>query len=606
MIENKEYKKVSFGTKSTLKRYRDDGSILYYLNEDLQPCPKHIIEKLVFYATQKCDHPFLAQKNSDHNWIKISYGETWKKVRRIASYLLRTEWNEGDTIAILSENSIEHALLALAALSIGIPYSPISPAYSLASHELDRFHHCISVLHPRLVFAQDSDRYQRSLLHVAQYFPSAEIVTAAGSKSYKSFYELLNESETDILDEVIERLSDNNIAKILFTSGSTGQPKGVINTQGMWCANLQQITQAMPFLAEKAPVLIDWLPWNHTFGGNHNFGLALYHGGTLFIDEGKPTPQGIEKTVQNLKEVAPTVYFNVPKGFEMLIPYFENDRMLRDLFFSNLNMIFYAGASLSQAVWNKLEELSVLSIGAKVPIITGLGCTESGPSAMFANWPGAYSGLLGVPVAGLKVKLSKDGDKYEARYKGPNITPGYWKHKEATENAFDEEGFYKTGDAIRFVSQNPDDGLLFDGRIAEDFKLSTGTWVNVGMLKASIISSGAPLIQDVVLTGLNRDFVGALLFLHYTACLELTGLNDGTTMEKLSQHIKIVTFLDEWLSLFNSGSAGSSTTVKKYIIATVPPSMEKGEITDKGSLNQRAVLTHRSELINTMYDEPWR
>ena len=601
MIENKEYKKVNFGPKSTLKQYRDDSSILYHLKEELQPYPRQITEKLVYYATHYPDHVYIARKNQDQTWVKITYAESLQRVQRIATYLLRYEWKEKDTIAILSENSLEHALLALAALYIGIPYSPISPAYSLTSQDLSKLHHCLSVLNPKIVFCQDGDKYKSALSYITPHFPDAIILTAAAGGSYIHFEELLTPSITQFTLEANANITESTVAKILFTSGSTGHPKGVINTHGMWCANLQQITQAMPFLAEKPPVLLDWLPWNHTFGGNHNFGLALYHGGTLFIDDGKPTPQGIETTVQNLKEVAPSVYFNVPKGFEMLIPYFERDKSLRDLFFSNLNMIFYAGASLSQPVWNKLEELSLESLGVKVPIITGLGCTESGPSAMFANWPGAYSGLLGVPVAGLKVKLIKDGDKQEARYQGPNISPGYWQNEEATTQAFDEEGYYKTGDAVKFVSSNPDDGLLFDGRIAEDFKLSTGTWVNVGILKAYIIASGAPLIQDVVLTGIDQDFIGAILFLHPIACFELSGLNAGTSMDIVSQDIKVISFLNKWLTSFNAGSTGSSTFIKKYIIATTPPSLEKGEITDKGSINQRAVLSHRPELVAKLY-----
>ncbi len=602
MIENKEYKKVRFGTKSTAKQYRDDGSILYQLTENVMPYPRHFTEKLILHATQKPDSTFLARKNNDNTWIKISYAETLQRVQRIAAYLLQYEWKKQDTIAILSENSLEHALLALAALYIGIPYAPISPAYSFASQDLHKLHHCLTLLKPKMVFVQDSDRYHLALHHIVQYFPSARIITADFNGHFTHFEELFSISNTDFTTEINETISANAVAKILFTSGSTGQPKGVINTHGMWCANLQQITQSMPFFEEKPPVLIDWLPWNHTFGGNHNFGLTLYHGGTLYIDDGKPTIQGIQKTVQNLKEIAPSVYFNVPKGFEILLPYFEDDEKLRDHFFSNLNMIFYAGASLSQPVWNKLEELSILSLGVKVPIITGLGCTESGPSAMFANWPGAFSGLLGVPVAGLKVKLAKDGEKYEARYTGPNITPGYWCDDEATYNAFDEEGFYKSGDAVKFVSSNPDDGLLFDGRIAEDFKLSTGTWVNVGILRASIIATGAPLIQDVVLTGINMDYIGAILFLHHHASIELSGLNTETSMELISQHVKIKTFLDEWLTQFNARSTGSSTSIGKYIIATNPLSLEKGEITDKGSINQRAVLTHRPELIARIYE----
>ncbi|MCL4127106.1 UNVERIFIED_CONTAM: hypothetical protein GTU68_061297 [Idotea baltica] len=357
----------------------------------------------------------------------------------------------------------------------------------------------------------------------------------------------------------------------------------------MWCANLQQITQAFPFMESESSVFIDWLPWNHTFGGNHNLGLALYNGGALFIDNGKPSEDGVKTTVQNLREISPTAYFNVPKGFEMLIPYLEKEADLRATFFKNLHIIFYAGASLPQAVWDKLEELSLKTIGVKIPIITGFGCTESGPSSMFANWPGAFSGLLGVPVAGLDVKLVPDGDKLEARYKAPNISPGYWRNPKATANAFDEEGYYKSKDAVKFLdANNPDKGLLFDGRIGENFKLSNGTWVSTADLKAKALSIGSPVIQDIVLTGLDQEFIGAILFLSADSCRDFL-----TDLEA---------YLEQWLADCNKTATGSSTFIKKYIIAPKPPSIDLGEITDKGSINDRNVLKNRPDLLKQIYE----
>jgi feruloyl-CoA synthase len=375
-----------------------------------------------------------------------------------------------------------------------------------------------------------------------------------------------------------------------------------MNTQRMWCANLQQITQVFPFMESEPPVFVDWLPWNHTFGGNHNFGLTLYNGGTLYIDDGKPTSKGIEMTVQNLREISPTAYFNVPKGFEMLIPYFEKEPALREKFFKRLQILFYAGASLAQPVWNRLEELAEETTGERVPIITGLGCTESGPSAMFANWAGSFSGLLGVPVAGMKVKLVPDGDKMEARYKAPNVTPGYWREPEVTAKSFDEDGYYKTGDAVKFVDENnPDKGLIFDGRIAEDFKLSTGTWVNVGVLKAKVLTAGSPIVQDVVLTGLDREYIGAILFLNPDACRKLAALEVDTPNEVTFLHESVQQFIDEMLQKLKTQATGSATLVAKAIIAIEPPSIDLGEITDKGSLNQRAVLKFRANLVEKLY-----
>lgn len=535
-------------------------------------------------------------------WQKITFLDTYQKVKSVSQYLLNLDFKPSETIVILSENSLEHAYLALAALHIGIPYSPISPPYSLVSDDFGKLKHCLELMTPKVIFAQSGKTYQKALELSKSLFPDAVIVTADDEFGNK-FQEVLDTNPTDEVKKAASKVNVETVAKVLFTSGSTGMPKGVINTHGMWCANLQQITQALPFMQEQLPIFIDWLPWNHTFGGNQNFGLALYNGGTILIDDGKPSPKGIEETVQNLREISPTAYFNVPKGFEMLISHLENEPALRENFFKNLNIIFYAGASLAQPVWNRLEELAIETIGVKIPIITGLGCTESGPSAMFANWGGAFSGLLGVPVAGLEVKIIPDGDKMEARYKAPNITKSYWRNQDETNKAFDEEGYYKTGDAVKFLDEtNPDKGLVFDGRIAEDFKLSSGTWVNVGVLKAKVISTGSPIIQDVVLTGLDEDFIGAILFLNTEACHKLVKTAQKLADNEVFTHPVITDFLNDWLINFNKTATGSSTVIKRYTIALDPPSIDLGEITDKGSLNQRAVLKHRITLVNSLYN----
>jgi feruloyl-CoA synthase len=590
-----------FGPNSTKKTVLENGSILLELEQPLSDFPEKITERLIYWAKKTPKKTFISQKNKDGIWQKISYAETLEKVENVSQYLLNQDFVEGETIAVLSENSLEHAFLSLAAMHVGIPYSPISQAYSLVSDDFGRLKHCLELMTPKLIFAQDGKIYEKALKLAKMMFPEAKIVSVENSFE-TDFSELINTKSTNSVNEAFKKVEAETVAKILFTSGSTGFPKGVINTQKMWCANLQQITQMFPFMESELPVFIDWLPWNHTFGGNHNFGLTLYNGGTLFIDEGKPTSKGIEDTVQNLREISPTVYFNVPKGFEMLIPYLENEPNLRRNFFKNLHFIFYAGASLAQPIWNRLEELSVETTGKKIPIITGLGCTESGPSAMFANWEGSFSGLLGVPVAGMQVKLVKDGDKMEARYKAPNVTIGYWRNEEGTQNAFDEDGFYKTGDAVKFLDENdPNKGLVFDGRIAEDFKLSTGTWVNVGILKAKVIAEGSPIVQDVVIAGLDKEFVSAILFLNPDACRKIANFPTEMPNKEVFEHQGVQNFIDQLIENLGKKSTGSATRVVKAVIAIDPPSIDLGEITDKGSLNQRAILKHRAELVEGMY-----
>jgi len=522
------FRPTQFGPIGVQKQIMDDGSILLKAPHRLKAYPARLTERLLQWADHKPDHVFLARRNDQGDWETLTYAQTLKQVLALSQSLLNLGLSTERPLVILSENSLEHALLALAAVHVGIPYSPISPPYSLLSKDFGKLRHTLNLMTPGLIFAADGHRYEKALRVAHELFPDATLLVDSNRLTDLPcvlFEDLATTAPTEDVDAAFAQVTPDTVAKVLFTSGSTSMPKGVMNTQRLWCANLQQLTQTFPFMEDEPPLFVDWLPWNHTFGGNHNFGLTLFNGGSLYIDDGKPSATGIRATIANLHELAPTAYFNVPKGYEELLAYLRREPELCKTFFSRLQMLFYAGASLPQHVWDGLEELAAETTGYRVPIITGLGMTESGPSALMAHWAGGYSGLLGVPKPGLELKLVPSDDKWEARYRGPNITPGYWRQSELTAASFDEDGFFHTGDALKFVDlDNPNKGLLFDGRIAEDFKLTTGTWVSVGNLRMALLKAGAPILQDSVITGIDRDQIGALLFLNLEACCHLAGL----------------------------------------------------------------------------------
>ncbi len=401
-------------------------------------------------------------------------------------------------------------------------------------------------------------------------------------------------------------MGPETVAKILFTSGSTGTPKGVVNTQRMLCSNQEMLRASLAFLADEPPVIVDWLPWNHTFGGNHNVGLVLYNGGTLYIDDGKPTPAGIAETVRNLREISPTVYFNVPKGFEELVTYLRAEPELRRKFFKRVKLMFYAGAGLAQHVWDALDELAVATVGERITMLTGLGATETAPFAIVCRPDVTGSGIVGLPVTGNELKLVPAGDKLEARLRGPNITPGFWRQEELTRAAFDEDGYYRLGDALQFIdAARPELGLLFDGRISEDFKLATGTWVSVGPLRARLIAALAPYVRDVVIAGHDRDYVSVLLIPDLPACRAVcTGLTEAAGDAEVFSHPALVAALRRALTALAAAGTGSSTRVLRALLLHPPPSIDAGEITDKGSINQRAVLARRADRVAALYAEP--
>jgi feruloyl-CoA synthase len=580
-----------------------DGSTRVVSDEALQPYPARLTDRLLHWAAVAPERTLVAKREQGGDWRRVSYAEALHAARCIAQALLARGLSAERPVAILSDNDIEHLLLGLACQMAGVPYAPISAAYSLVSQDYGKLKHILGLLTPGLVFAAGAQAYGRAIGAAAA--ADAAVVLTQGTiegRATLAFDELLATVPTAQLDAAHAAVGPDTIAKLLFTSGSTKLPKGVINTQRMLCSNQQQILQCFPALGETPPVLVDWLPWNHTFGGNHNVGLVLYNGGTLYIDDGKPTPALIGETLRNLREIAPTVYFNVPKGFEEIANALEVDAPLRERFFSRVQMLFFAGAGLSQPVWDKLDRVAEAACGERIRMTTGLGMTETAPFAVCASRPDVKSGHIGLPAPGIELKLVPVEGKTELRYRGPNVTPGYWRAAAQTAEAFDAEGFYCSGDAVKPLdAAHPEHGFAFDGRTAEDFKLSTGTFVSVGPLRARVIAAGDPCVQDVVVAGLNRDEIGLLIFPRLDACRAHAGLpGSAPTLDVLSAAAVQAFFRTLVNQLYRSGT-GSATRVARALVLTEPPSIDRGEVTDKGSINQRAVLQHRAALVEQLY-----
>jgi len=573
---------------------RSDGTIHLKSGRTLPAYPEKLTDRLVHWANIAPDRVFMAERDASGSWRTITYAQTLDKVRRIGAALLTRDLSADRPIVILSGNDLEHALLGLAANYVGIPYAPISPAYSLISSDFGKLKHIVNLLTPGLVYACNT-QYQRAIASAVPL--GTELIVGSLDKL---------DAAPGGADAAHGSVTEDTIAKFLFTSGSTGTPKGVINTQRMWCSNQAMITSALQFFAEEPPVIVDWAPWHHTAGGSHDVGLVLHHGGTMYIDGGKPLPGAIEETVKNLREIAPTWYFTVPKGYEALLPFFRDDAALRERFFSRLKVLWFAGAGLAQHVFDEWKEMAWRTCGEDILFLTGLGSTETAPYAFGRMWDTANAANIGLPPPGLDVKLVPLAEgKYEARLKGPSITPGYWRDPQLTVEAFDEDGFYRLGDALRFDDPaRPEKGLLFEGRIAEDFKLATGTWVHVGPLRAAFIARCAPYVKDVVIAGPDRDYLTALVFPDLDVCRRFASdLPANASAADIVAHEGVRREFRDLLDSVAKAATGSSNRVTRAMLMETPPSLDIGEATDKGSLNQRIVLKHRAALVNELYAE---
>lgn len=561
--------------------------------------PCKLTDRLDEWAARDPSRTFLAERTGGGDWRRMSYAEFRDLSRNVAQALVDREISPERPITILSGNDIEHALLAIGAMYAGIPYAPLAPAYSLACADIGRLREIFHILNPGLVFASDGAIFLRE---IEALLPDDTelVVTRNPVKRARLFRELTGTLARPELRSVAAHITPDTVAKILFTSGSTGTPKGVINTHRMLCSNQEQLRTVFRFLTHTAPVICDWLPWNHTFGGNHNFGLVLYNGGTLYIDNGRPTRASFPETARNLHEIAPNVYFNVPKGYAMLAEYLRDAKSLRERFFCNLQMMFYAAAGLSQCVWDALDELAIETCGERIRMLTGLGATETAPFALCVNTDSHRAGIVGLPVPGVELKLAPVDGKLEARVRGPNVTPGFWRRQDLACAAFDDEGYYRMGDALRFAEEpHLDKSFVFDGRLSEDFKLSTGTWVSVGPLRTSMLLHFGSLVKDIVIAGHDRDEVTALIFPGedaFGAGGEETDVTDPGTAIR----VKFQALLNSFAHL----STGSSNRVVRAILVNEPPSLDSGDVTDKGSLNQAAVLKRRAALVEDVYRIP--
>jgi feruloyl-CoA synthase len=601
-ISAPRYRHVSIG-RAAVEVTEQQGALHMRSLEPLADYPPRLLDRLVHWAKVRPEQTFIAARQADGEWRRVSYAQMLDSVRAIAQSLLSYGLSAEKPLVLLSGNDIEHLQLAFGALYAGIPYCPVSPAYSLLSQDFAKLRHVCDLLQPGLVFVSDAAAYQRAIDAVLP--AQTPLITVRGQiagRNQVSFASLLEQPGGAEVEAAFAGTGPDSIAKFLFTSGSTKLPKAVVTTQRMLCSNQQMLLQTFPVFGEEPPVLVDWLPWNHTFGGSHNVGIVLYNGGSFYLDDGKPTAQGFAQTLRNLKEVSPTAYLTVPKGWEELASALEQDAELREIFFKRISLFFFAAAGLSQSVWDRLDRISEQHCGERIRMMAGLGMTEASPSCTFTTGPLSMAGYVGLPAPGCEVRLVPVDGKLEGRFRGPHIMPGYWRSPQQTLEAFDPQGFYCSGDALKLADpQDPQLGLMFDGRIAEDFKLSSGVFVSVGPLRSRAVLEGSPYVQDLVVTAPDRECLGALVFARMFECRRLSGLAASASDAQVLASAPVREWFAGWLQRLNREATGNASRLEWIALLDEPASIDRGEITDKGSINQRAVLQWRAEQVEALY-----
>ncbi|NNM72211.1 AMP-binding protein [Enterovirga aerilata] len=600
------FRSVRLATDRHIFDRRADGTVYVRCEEPLGPYAARVTDWLVRFASEATDRTFVAKRDRSGAWQRLTYGDALSRAERLGAALLSRGLSAERPLVILSGADLDHAALALAAMHVGVPYAPVSPAYSAFGGAYERLRDILSLLTPGLVYAGEAAAFGPAI--AATLPPDVEVVIREGTLVDRkaTFLAEFEAGRGQQIAAAHQGVGPDTIAKFLFTSGSTGLPKAVVTTHRMLCANAAQLQASFPFLTEEPPVLIDWLPWHHVFGGSHNFDIVLSNGGSLYIDDGRPTPALIGETVRNLREIAPTAYFTVPKGYESLIPHLRNDDALRESFYRRLKLTFFAAAGLPQPIWDALDGISVSHAGERIPMLTGLGATETAPFALVCRPDQCRSGRVGLPVRGVELKLAPVEDKLEARVRGPNVTPGYWRNPELSAAARDEEGFYRFGDALRFVDPaKPEIGLYFDGRLNEDFKLTTGVWVSVGPLRAQFLNAAAPLARDIAIAGEGRDAVMGLIVPDMEECRALCpDLDAAVPAAEVLADERVRAAFARVLSRLAQASTGSSNRIAGALLLDKPPSIDLNEVTDKGSINQRATLRNRAALVEELYAEP--